>query len=1060
MRPLKLTMVNFGPFVGTTEIDFTDLDDIFLITGKTGAGKTTIFDAICYALYGTVPGSRQGHINRLRSDYAEEYQECLVSLEFAIGEKQYQVDRNPKHERPKKRGFGTTGDNENAVIYAILPGEQGGVTKKSLSSKKADADKLIQDLIGLSPEEFFKIVLLPQGEFAEFLRQNTNQRRDVLLKLFPVDFAVRVRELAQKKAREAETLSREAERSLMEISRRVSYETYPELHAKAEEALQKAREEARRLEQENTRLDRILTLEENRKALELRQAQTGEEAAALDAKASSIAEKESRLALSRKAQPLAHHLILETEKREILGVALVELEKVRQDLTQAERKLHEAETAAGELPALEKELAGSREKHPGLVEMAGEEKLLEQKQRELDQITKIAEEGRRNIGALKKSLEEKDRLIAERRSLADQAAAINESLDQERDLKDRLLALRQAAVEAEELGAALDTATDRARGLEAKKGELEKRVPVLREELRLVETEKETGERADMAAHLAVELKPGEPCPVCGSRDHPLSAAAHPRSFGIQERIESLRGSLKDAERDLTARSTELESAKQELAQTQRKLDKLRAGMVSLDTGSDKPLLPAVESDQVRRGLVLDKPFPTAAELGRLLEAKSRELTALAARQKEARTAGDNMAILYREREGLLAKQMEMEKNVSALEEQFRGLEKSVVEMRDKHRGLLEEGKLSNAAEALEALDRSIGDLERRIRERRENLDAAGREAAAARAREEGSAANRSEAEKQHREAAAALKEALASSSFSNAESLRAAILGRDAESALEAGIDQWKVERSRLKTQGEELERSLEEIRTARIPLGPSPAEPEEIQAALKTLATDREKAETGRERVGMELSALEQDAARLKEAGKRREELAQSSGRLSALAADLGGNNPKRKPFDAWLLGLYLKEVAAFATKRLYRMSESRYSLILNSERVAGNALAGLDLAVFDSATGKTRPCATLSGGESFMASISLALGLADSIQARSGGIRLDAVFIDEGFGSLDEGTLDKAMIVLDELREHRMVGLISHVGEMRSRIPSRIEVIKTGSGSRIVVGANLPD
>jgi exonuclease SbcC len=136
---------------------------------------------------------------------------------------------------------------------------------------------------------------------------------------------------------------------------------------------------------------------------------------------------------------------------------------------------------------------------------------------------------------------------------------------------------------------------------------------------------------------------------------------------------------------------------------------------------------------------------------------------------------------------------------------------------------------------------------------------------------------------------------------------------------------------------------------------------------------------------------------------------------------------------------------------------MSEYRYSLLLENQRQQGQrGYSGLDLTVFDAHTGKTRPCATLSGGESFLASISLALGLADSIQARSGGVRLEAVFIDEGFGSLDEGSLDKAMLILDELRDHRMVGLISHVGEMSSRIPCRVEVIKTGSGSRIVTSS----
>jgi exonuclease SbcC len=151
---------------------------------------------------------------------------------------------------------------------------------------------------------------------------------------------------------------------------------------------------------------------------------------------------------------------------------------------------------------------------------------------------------------------------------------------------------------------------------------------------------------------------------------------------------------------------------------------------------------------------------------------------------------------------------------------------------------------------------------------------------------------------------------------------------------------------------------------------------------------------------------------------------------------------------------LGKYLAEITVFATSRLERMSEGRYALLLNTERESGRGQSGLDLEVFDAYTGKTRPCATLSGGESFMASISLALGLADSIQERSGGIRLDAVFIDEGFGSLDDASLDKAIGILDELREQRMVGLISHVGDLRTRIPSRIEVIKSSSGSTVTI------
>ncbi|GHV76913.1 nuclease SbcCD subunit C [Spirochaetia bacterium] len=1037
MRPIKLTMDNFGPFVGRTVIDFTLMDDIFLITGKTGSGKTTVFDAICFALYGTVPGSRQGHINRLRSDYAGENQECLVSLEFSLGEKRYQIDRSPKQEKLKKRGTGTTTVEETAVLYDLLP------EKKSLCSRKSEADQLIRERIGLSAEEFFKIVLLPQGEFAEFLRQNTSQRREVLGKLFPVDFATRIRELAWEKAKEAEALSREAEHTLKELSRRVSFDTYPGLHRQAEEALNKARNDAAALELEGNRLGKILTLEESRINAEQRLGQAGKEAAALERAAPSVREKEARLDLSRSAQPLAHHLLFEKEKQAAAKAAAAGTERVRAEYALAEKKLMDADAKAGEVPGMEKALTGYREKRPGLLEIALEEATLQRNQKELGAIrTALGADGGK-IEALKKALEEKDRVIAAHKALADQTGAITEQLERERAIKDLLVRLRQMAGDAEELEAEANTAAERAQGLETGKVELEKRIPVLRDELALKEAEKEAQEKAGMAAHLAEGLKSGEPCPVCGSREHPLPAAARAPAFGINERIDSLKASIKDAERDLTAGITALESLNAELSRTRQKRDKIRDAMIHEAEGFEETVKAELTSSQ---------------ELGRLVEVKSRSLTGLAARQQEARHAADSAALLYREREGLLATQMEMEKEFAGLQERYRGLEHATADMRDKHQGLLREWKLSSAAEALAALDKTIGDTDWRIREIRESREAAARELAAAQARVEGSAAALDEAERHYREAAAALEHALAGSPFPDAAALQLAILDRDTEAAIDASIVQWKENRSRLKSQGEELQRNLTEIIATRSTLGSASENPAELRAALESCAKARSAAEAARDKAQEELTVLERDEARLREAGDRHEELAKRASRLGALADDLAGKNPKKKSFDAWLLGLYLKEVAALATKRLERMSESRYSLILNSEGESGRGLAGLDLAVFDALTGKTRPCATLSGGESFMASISLALGLADSIQTRFGGIRLDAVFIDEGFGSLDEGSLDKALIILDELREHRMVGLISHVGEMRSRIPSRIEVIKTGAGSRIEIDAAL--
>jgi hypothetical protein len=211
MRPRRLELLNVGPFVGRTEIDFDSLGDIFLISGKTGSGKTTVFDSICYALYGNLPGGRRNQARRLRSDFAPEEADCSVALDFDLGDRTYRVEREPPRSRKKARGDGVVEDPETATIF-----ERTAAGLVPLSGKKTDADERIRALMGLSFDEFSKIVLLPQGEFAEFLKQSTADRREVLRKLFPVDHAVRTRELATERSKAATARLAEAERALAE----------------------------------------------------------------------------------------------------------------------------------------------------------------------------------------------------------------------------------------------------------------------------------------------------------------------------------------------------------------------------------------------------------------------------------------------------------------------------------------------------------------------------------------------------------------------------------------------------------------------------------------------------------------------------------------------------------------------------------------------------------------------------------------------------------------------------------------------------------------------------
>jgi exonuclease SbcC len=1032
MKPEKLILENFGAYAGKTTIDFTVLDNIFLIAGKTGSGKTTIFDALCFALYGTVPGSRRGHISRLRSDYAVSEAECSVSLDFSLGEKRYRVVRSPKQEKPKKRGSGVTTIEESAELYELVKGNP-----LPLSGRKSEADSKIRELIGLEAEEFFKLILLPQGEFAEFLQQSTTERQKALGKLFPVDRAIRVRELAQEKFREAAAQTREAERAMNSVMERVSFDTYETVRARSEEALEQAKLRAVSLSEAMARYRKIAELAEGERQTAERLAGTREEEAAILAAEAETAEKDRTLARSRQAQPLRSRFILAEEKKKILEQAEADLAGAGADRAAAAETLAETEERRAAIPRWERELRELHEKRPALLTMAAEAEQIRSGRETLKKRAALIadlEEKRRELTAVLTCREEE---IEELQALAGRSKEFEARWEEARRIKDGLLRLRQLSADAAAALRERDALAGRVKELEAQNGGLDRRIPVLREELAKLRREKAEGERADMAAHLAAELKPGLPCPVCGSPDHPRPAAAPAAVFSMDERIGSLEHVLEDAEKSLAASRTDHQVASRELHLVEERIKTLEKAAGEIFPEPPEVTLPA---------------FPSETELDRMVEDQIKLLNAAVSRRDEAGRAGARIPGLYRERDALLLRRTELEKEQAGLAEKNNALEKTVAELEQSHARILREWALPGGA-VLEELDGRIGELDQKIKSCREDWEAAGRNMAAAAARADSCLKQRQEAAERLGEAETALREMLAASPFADPEALRAAMLDGDTEARLENEIAQWKEGRSRIQSLAEEQERGLMLLRSERIALGPVPEEG--AAGALAALEKELEQAGAERDRLAALLSSLEQDRARLEETHGRYDQLRRRAAALGALADDLSGKNPRKKSFDSWLLGRYLEKVAAFATRRLERMSDSRYSLLLDKDE-PGRGRTGLDLAVYDSFTGKPRPCATLSGGESFLASISLALGLADSIQARSGGVRLDAIFIDEGFGSLDEGTLDKALLIMDELREHRMVGLISHVGELRARISSRIEVLKSGAGSRIAADA----
>ncbi|MDR1411082.1 MAG: AAA family ATPase [Spirochaetaceae bacterium] len=1075
MKPLLLTMQNFGPFAGREVVDFRTLDDIFLITGKTGSGKTTIFDALCFALYGKVPGSRGDHLARLKSDYTQAGDECTVSLEFLSGEKHYRVDRSPKREKRKQR---EKGPDEFAALYEI---RQGSIIP--LNTKRAETDENIRSLIGLDADEFFKIVLLPQGEFAEFLKQNTAKRREVLGKLFPIEMAARIKDVAAEKANQLNAETREVMRALAEISKRISFDTMDELREQAEAELQEARVKTRALAGKAEKLKNALAMRQNETALRERLLEAEQKAARNGEEAAAIAEKEKRRELSREARPLSRLLNSEAEKKTALLESEAALKEASEEKNEAGQALAAAENRAKETPALEAETRELRERRPAVTEILAEEEKLSRAVKETETLRAKTEALSLETARFREQLAETENEIQKLETAAQKTDEIELRLEDARAVMERLRDLKKIAAEGEISLATEKEAGEAAEKLRAECDELSRRVPVLEEESARLRQEKERHERGDLAAHLALGLRRGEPCPVCGSPEHPLPAPALAPLFGADERIASLEGAARDGRSGLAEKSAEQKSREQEQRRAAAKIRELLAAAAGLkgeiaSCGTTGEAGGAYSDTAAEGGAALRLfagaagSLPSQAETEELLKAQVQLVNGLLAKQKSVRQAAGRVAELRREQDSRRKASAEKEKEFAALDEKLKNLSATAFETGQKHERVLEDARRTlegtpdggaarqqSAADILAAIDRRLAEAEEAIRRNRDEREKAGRVLAAAAAREESLESRRGEARKQYHEAAEALETSLASSPFENAEALRGALADADAEAALEEEINRWKEERSWLASLKTELLRSLDTVQAELRSLGDVP-NTEEIKRELSELAAEQEKAEEERDRASGKIAALEQDAQLLRETSGRYEELQQKSRRYTALAKDLRGDNPKKRPFDAWLLGRYLEEVAAFATRRLERMSEGRYSLLLDSGGEKGRAWTGLDLAVFDAYTGKCRPCATLSGGESFMASISLALGLADSIQNRSGGVRLDAVFIDEGFGSLDDATLDLAMTVLDELRAHRMVGLISHVADMRSRISSRIEVIKSGSGSRIRLdSSNIP-
>lgn len=1012
MRPLKLEISAFGPYVDRIILDFEKglgSSGFFLVHGPTGAGKTSILDAICFALYGSSSGGERAG-TMLRAEQADPSQDTEVCFTFSLGDRIYRVRRNPTYMGKKTRGTGLTKKTADAELYRLRDGAE-----ELLEHGSDKVTDYVEGLLGFESKQFRQVVLLPQGEFKRFLMADSGERQEILKVLFKTGMFDRIEEILKEKAKSLElelngkfqergVLLNEARaedeaallKRLEELGKQLKEqnhktEIFEKAHSKAQDDLQQGKRLAEQFNELSEALkqlkadeEKIPKVEENRAHLE-----RADRAAALMDKEAFAAKGERDLKNRQREAAEARELLAELELK--LKKAREEYERrqqeesLRKDCEERLRKLNEYGMILKELQDFkeaaevsEREASVARSKAEAAArELAGIQKLL-QEFRENQKEAELVVSREQAISMIVKQAERRDAI----------KALLDELLKQEQEAEGLMLKLGKEAQDAGERAREMHNTWERL-WLLAQKGS---------------------------AAFLAKELAEGDPCPVCGSIHHPMPA--------VSEDVIPSRDELEKAEQAMKEQDELQKRADKAEAEANTAYEAAVAKRRAVQKQWDDEFANIKEEDIVSARAEMAKVEQAKATL-EMLKKDIEEGILGEEKLKARKEAADQKAVGLAE---------EAARRKGSFEEKQRRLPE---EYRDGARLSRETAKTvrqqKELQEAWKQAEEAFHKFEVEFASQRKASESA----------EEAVKVAMIQAEDSSKVFADALKDAGFSSPEEYSEILRGPWRNADARDKLRKQLKEFDL----LHFQHKEALRSAEEVVKGK--------EAPQLEK-LESFAREAERA--WKEQIALK-SEVESEEKLLKRLYISLEKLAGESRELEkahGIAAKLSwvasfGSDGNKISFHRYVLRSLFRDVIDAANLRLELMSQGRYRLQNKDAAKNRNAKAGLEIEIFDEYSGKERPTETLSGGESFLASLSLALGLADVVQSYSGGIRLDTMFIDEGFGSLDSETLDMALRALMELQQGgRLVGIISHVEELRQRIPVQLEVTRGRHGS----------
>jgi exonuclease SbcC len=994
MQLHRLGLNAIGPFAGRVDLDLDTLSasGLFLLEGPTGAGKSTLIDAIVFALYGEV-AARASSSDRIASAVAADGQTPWVELDFSTSRGMFRIRRTPRHTRRKRRGTGTTVENASGRLWRLVSAGVDAVGEP-MSSRLDEIGAEIDDIVGLSREQFVQTVVLPQGDFATFLHSDAEHRRALLQKLFgteiydrTVEQLVEMRRVAQQQRAAAATsllgsvsaycgamgLTGDDEALVLELFESHADDGVAFIHAQVDAlatesrtASTRAAECARRAVDARAAHHELVARDDaRRRVVELRailsELDVGADALDADARRVQAAQRAAAVVgpVENLDKALSRQLAVGNELAAVVE-ALPDRSGTVTVWREREQRCTEQAAALRPLLDVERDLAAGRTQLAGAK---AERRRLDDKHRRL--IVSVAE-GPELIESARAAL-------AESRLRASSLGDATTRLDKARRLVTSVQQLTELVGDLEDAKSTAAADADEATRLVRLEADLR---------VRYID---------GLAGHLAAQLSPGQPCPVCGAKEHPSPAAS----------ADPVDRAGLDSAAELAARATRrLEAGNQRMAALEAAVARLGG-----ETG-DRSLDHAMAD----------------------LSAAEREVAAAEAAQLQTSALADVLA----ERERVHSEQQQELRDCETARATLDAQIESLAERIER-----EQTRLVDALDGHESLTSSIEALSAEAARWRE----------AVRVHELLTACDRDVETRQ-----AEVARALSASDFTSAAEVQAVRMSAADERELRESIEQRRQQRAACEA----------ELRSPAL-AGVDPSRVIEVgaaHAAVVAAESDQSKAEATAAALDHRLAEGRQRAAEVQNSLSALRAVTEQTApavRVADLMSASSPDNAKAMSLPAFVLRERFVDVVASANERLATMSGGRYRLEHVEDR-RGNRKSGLELHVRDAHIEHPRDPATLSGGETFYCSLALALGLADVVTAEAGGIELGTLFVDEGFGSLDADTLEQVLEVLHGLAASgRVVGIVSHVPELKERVAERISVIPNHDGSsRLVVAA----